>query len=123
MPKVRTFVVVPSLPDELQGLKDIAYNMCWAWDHDAIELFQRLDRELWTKSGHNPVKMLGQLSQERMTVVAKDAGFRAHLERVQQKMQAYLDSPRWYESVAGSDTPGALAYFSAEFGLHESLPI
>lgn len=123
MSKVRTFVVVPSLPEELQGLKDIAYNMCWGWDHDAIELFQRFDRELWTTTGHNPVKMLGQISQDRMNEVAGDAGFRAHLQRVQRKMQSYLDSPRWFDSIADRDAMGTLAYFSAEFGLHESLPI
>ena len=123
MPKTRTFVVVPLLPEELKGLRDIAYNMCWAWNHDAIELFQRLDRKLWTASGHNPVKMLGKLDQERMNAVCEDVGFRAHLERVEGQMQGYMESPRWYESLTGDGAGGTLAYFSAEFGLHESLPI
>ena len=123
MPKVRTFVVVPSLPEELNGLKDIAYNMSWAWDHDAIELFQRLDRQLWTDTGHNPVKMLGELSQGRIDAVAADAGFLAHLDRVERRMQSYMNASPWYDSVAGPDAPGPLAYFSAEFGLHESLPV
>ncbi len=135
MRKVRTFVVVPSLPEKLQPLKDIANNLFWGWDYEAVDLFRRLDRELWDKCGHNPVKMLGRLSQERLNAAAEDAGLLSHLERVHKKMQAYMEGPRWYDALehtvngdntvdsGNSEETGKIAYFSAEFGLHESLPL
>ncbi|MBN1765119.1 MAG: alpha-glucan family phosphorylase [Sedimentisphaerales bacterium] len=134
MKTIRTFVVVPSLPERLQPLKDIAYNMCWGWDHEAVDLFRRLDSDLWNKCQHNPVKLLGQLSQERLNAATEDAGLLAHLDRVCKKMQAYMDRPRWYDSQyrstdsgednnQGSAPNNIIAYFSAEFGLHDCLPL
>ncbi len=135
MRKTRTFVVVPSLPEKLQSLKDIANNLFWGWDYEAVDLFRRLDREMWDECGHNPVKMLGRLSQERLNAAAEDAGLLSHLERVHKKMQAYMEGPRWYDALehtvngdnagdsGNSEETGKIAYFSAEFGLHESLPL
>ena len=123
MRTVRTFVVVPSLPENLKFLKDIAYNAWWTWDADAVDLFLRLDRELWEATDHNPVKMLGKLSQQRLDKISRDDGFLAHLDRVCKKLDAYLNSPRWYNTVNKSKQSATIAYFSAEFGLHESMPI
>ena len=123
MRTIRTFVVVPSLPESLACLKEIAHNMCFCWDRDTIELFLRLDRDLWEQSGHNPVKMLGTISQERLNAAAEDQGFLAHLERAYKKMDSYLHSGSWYGRQSESEQIGTVAYFSAEFGLHESMPI
>lgn len=123
MHTVRTFVVVPSLPKGLEGLKDIAHNVWWAWNADAIDLFRRLDLSLWDKTNHSPVKMLGQISQERLDQVSKDDGFIAHLGRVVGRMREYMGGPSWYHSRVNSHHDDSIAYFSAEFGLHESLPI
>lgn len=123
MQAVRTFVVVPLLPESLQDLKKVAQNIWWGWDRDAVDLFQRLDLNLWKKCEHNPMKMLGKMSQDRLNEIAEDEGFLAHLDRVCKKMEAYINRPRWYDSIDTSQKPGMIAYFSAEFGLHESLPI
>ncbi len=123
MQTVRTFVVVPSLPESLQDLKKIANNMWWCWERDAVELFQRLDRDLWEKYYHNPIKLLGHVSQDRLNAMADDAGYLAHLDRVCKKMESYMNAPSWYDSIDASEKPGPIAYFSAEFGLHECLPI
>ena len=123
MRTVRTFVVVPSLPERLGDLRRIAYNLWWCWDHDAIDLFRRLDRKLWDECGHNPVKMLGQLTQEQLDEAASDEGVLAQMGRVGKKLEAYLNSPRWYDSVDSSEQTRPIAYFSAEFGFHECLPI
>lgn len=56
---IGSFQVMPTLPDELKALREIAYNLLWTWHQETIELFRRLDRELWETSGHNPVLMLG----------------------------------------------------------------
>ena len=66
MPNVSRFTVVPKLPTELARLSDIANNVWWCWDPDAIELFFRMDRSLWEKLDQNPVALLGALSQERL---------------------------------------------------------
>jgi starch phosphorylase len=123
MRTVRTFVVVPSLPENLHPLKDIAHNIWWSWDTDAVDLFRRLDRELWEATGHNPVKMLGKLSQHRLDTVSRDDGFLAHLDRVCRKLDNYLKSPRWYDTICPPQEQKTIAYFSAEYGLHESLPL
>ena len=75
---------------------------------NSLELFRRLDPALWEKCGHNPVKMLGQLSQDRMNLAETDKGLLAHLDRVSKRMDAYMTGSRWYETAAGSAHPEAV---------------
>ena len=72
MRPVQVFQVIPSLPAPLEGLRQLAYNLRWAWDHDTIELFRRLDSDLWESTGHNPVLMLGSIDQAELEAAAKD---------------------------------------------------
>ncbi len=119
-----TFRVIPSLPPKLERLRELAYNLLWAWSHEAIDLFRRLDRDLWESTGHNPVLMLGTIRQERLQQAADDDGFMAHFERVCREFDRYLTSTTtWYQKEHGEARPGPIAYFSAEFGLTESLGI
>lgn len=67
---IGTFNVIPSLPQNLERLRELAYNLYWTWSQDTFELFRRLDRELWDSTGHNPVMMLGKISQDRLQEVA-----------------------------------------------------
>lgn len=90
MKPIRTFEVIPSVPPRLERLRDLAHNLRWAWHHDTIELFRRLDDDLWEASGHNPILMLGTIDQERLEAVATDEGFLAHLDRVARDFDAYL---------------------------------
>ena len=103
MRPLRTFTVVPALPAPLERLRAVAYNVRWAWDHDAIELFRRLDSNLWESSGHNPVKMLASVDQERLAAAAADDSFLAHLDRV---AADFDDSARmcWFDRVHGAPT-------------------
>jgi len=123
MRTVRTFVVVPSLPEKLARLKEIAHNLWWSWNYDAVDLFRRLDSELWEQCGHNPVKMLGQLSQERIDSATEDAGLLAHLDRICKKMDSYLSGSGLDGELKKNKKDDIIAYFSAEFGINESLPI
>ena len=66
MPKVRNFTVLPALPNPLKDLEIIARNMFWSWNSEFVELFKRIDSNLWTACGHNPVKLLGNTSQEQL---------------------------------------------------------
>ena len=70
MKPVRTFSVVPSLPPALEWLRPLAYNLWWAWNHDAIDLFRRLDQRLWDSSGHNPAAMHGAVAQAVLEAAA-----------------------------------------------------
>ena len=125
MKPVHTFSVVPSLPTALEPLRRIAYNLRWCWSNDSLELFRRLDRDLWEKTGHNPVLVLGTIDQSKLEAAARDDAFISHLQRVDSILGAYLaaDSTWFRRAQAGSDTTPLIAYFSAEFGLTECLSI
>lgn len=123
MPTVRSFTVLPALPEVLKDLEVIARNMFWSWNPDFVELFKRIDTSLWSSCGHNPVKMLGTVPQAKLDALADNKGFLGQLERVSEKLRLYLSKPAWYEKVCGKADEPAIAYFSAEFGVHECLPI
>ncbi len=113
--------VVPSLPENLEKLRDIAYNIHWSWNPDSRELFRRLDRELWDETNHNPVMILGKISQERLEEMSHDDGFIAHLQRVHNKLNEYLTEKTWFQKKYNFDDEFNIVYFSAEFGLTECL--
>lgn len=119
MRPVSTFVVTPTIPAELLPLKELAYNFWWCWNPDAIELFRRLDPQQWETVRHNPVALLGSLSQERLQFLAKRPEFVNEASAVHKKFRTYMESRGWYSTL---EAPPAsyIAYFCAEFGIHES---
>src|SRR6185369_16925543 len=122
MRPLQTFQVVPAIPAPLANLRDVVFNLHWSWDHDAIELFRRLDSGLWESTGHNPVRMLGSIDQNRLEAAARDDSFLAHMERVS---AAFAPSGRrtWFTRAYPTANELVVAYFSAEFGLTECLSI
>jgi starch phosphorylase len=127
-----TFRVIPALPTKLERLRDLAHNLWWSWNHEAIQLFRRLDRDLWESTGHNPVLILGSIRQERLQIMADDDGFVAYVDRVCRVFDRYMaKESTWYDKAfaAASEDKSSeagkprIAYFSAEFGLTESLGI
>lgn len=123
MATVSKFTVVPRLPERLQALSDIAHNLWWCWNHDAIDLFHRLDRDLWTEVNQSPCAMLGRMSQLRLEDLAEDDSFLAHMDRVAASLKTYMASNTWKERNPEAPENFRVAYMSAEFGLHESLRI
>ncbi len=124
MQPIFTFNVSPSLPSQLEPLRKLAYNLHWDWNVETKDLFRRLDRDLWESSRHNPVLMLGTISQERLQEVAEDEGFLAQMERAAQQLDDYLSERTWYRKHrASDDRQECYAYFSAEFGLTDCMPI
>ena len=118
------FSVVPQLPSPLEPLREIAYNLWWSWNPDAIAIFRELNPELWEKCGHNPASLLRHIEQRRLLAAAKDAAYVARVHAVMEKLQAYLAKPdRWFRTQFPNDKDTLVAYFSAEFGFHESLQI
>jgi glycogen phosphorylase len=119
---VATVDVSPNLPSSLERLRELAYNLRWAWDHETIALFRRLDRDLWEQTERNPVWMLGLISQEALQVAAEDEAFMAHLERVSTSFDHYVqDLSTWYQRHYGEFEKPFVAYFSMEYGLTECL--
>ena len=123
MPTVRSFTVLPALPEPLQDLEMIAKNMFWSWNPEYAELFKRIDNNLWTSCGHNPVRLIGSVSQEKLNALAENQGFLGQLQRAVEKLKTYLEKPTWYQAACSENAEPMIAYFSAEFGVHECLPI
>lgn len=110
--------VVPDLPNDLERLRELAYNLRWSWDHDAIGLFRRLDPQLWRDTEYNPVMLLGRISQQRIQEVLQDVSFMTQLEQIYQDLQRYMnDKNTWYRLQHGEKGTPFIAYFSMEFGI------
>src|SRR3954471_20236635 len=96
-------------------------NLRWSWHPETRDLFEALDSDLWVACGGDPVKVLGEVSAERLATLAKDRRFLRRLQDVVDDLQDYLGADLWYQSL-GPDAPRCIAYFSAEFGITEVLP-
>jgi starch phosphorylase len=121
MKALRSFTVRPSLPAELSALEELAFNLRWSWDDQTRDLFRWVDPDLWDASVHDPVRLLGLVSRERLDALARDAGFKRFLGEVRSELQRYLDGDRWFQTK-GSSPLGLVAYFSPEFGIAEAVP-
>ncbi|HUH14037.1 MAG TPA: alpha-glucan family phosphorylase [Longimicrobiales bacterium] len=120
-----TVNVKAALPARLAGLKRLALNLRWSWDLDTVRLWRRMDPDAWERSGHDPVRMLRGLERERLAALADDDDFLAHYDRVLADLETYLAREgTWYaRRFPDMADAGAVAYFSAEYGLTECLPI
>jgi starch phosphorylase len=123
MQPIRTFNVSPALPPRLEPLRKLAYNLHWDWNVESKDLFRRLDPDLWESSHHNPVLMLGTISQARLLEVVEDEGFLAQMDRAARQLEDYLSEHTWYEKKRSNKPKECYAYFSAEFGLTDCLPV
>ncbi len=119
MHPLRILVVTPTLPPPLASLRELAYNYWWSWDRDAQDLFARIDPDLWERVHHNPLLLLQRIPQARLEELAHDDDFLAFLHYVYQRFQASQEAPSRYSLPSGS-TLETIAYFCAEYGIHES---
>ena len=124
MQPIHTFNVVPKLPEVLEPLREIALNLWWTWQPDARKLFRHLDPVLWHKTNHSPLRMLQLCRQARLREVAGDEDFKREMTSILERFRAYMRRPdTWGKLRKGaSSLQNPVAYFSAEFGFHESVP-
>src|SRR5438445_9293541 len=123
MPTFQTYNVTPILPTALEPLREMSFNLWWTWEPTARRLFRHLDPELWNRTNHNPVRMLQLSRQSRLEELAQDKTFLRELKQVFEEFEKYLGRHDTYgKTGAGSAIKNPIAYFSAEFGFHESIP-
>jgi starch phosphorylase len=118
---IRRFTVRTVLPEPLEPLASIATNLRWSWHPETQDLFARIDHALWEQVGHDPVRLLGEVSTQRWADLAADGDFVGHVRWIADGLHDYLTGDRWYQSL-GDQAPRAIAYFSPEFGITEVLP-
>jgi starch phosphorylase len=113
-----------TLPQRIGRLGELAYNVWWSWNPDASALFQYLDKTLWALTQNNPVKLLRQIAPARLEAVASDPAFLRRYDGVLLSFERELSSQGdWFPETYPQFKNRTIAYFSAEFGVHNSLPI
>jgi glycogen phosphorylase len=118
---IRRFTIHPVLPEALEPLRSLMLNLRWSWHASTRELFAAIDPDSRELAEQDPVALLGQLPQGRLTKLAADPAFLERLAETTRELQDYLTEPRWYQSEPGT-RPAAIAYFSPEYGITAALP-
>ncbi len=112
------------LPKRLARLGELAYNLWWTWQPEAGRLFGRLDYALWERLGHNPIRLLREIGRARLNQAAKDKEYLAIYDRIFEQFDSYIaQTDTWAATAHPELSNRPIAYFSMEFGLHETLPI
>jgi len=98
MQALRSFTIRPKLPEELAALEDLAMNLRWSWDAQTRDLFRWVDPDAWDATVHDPVRLLGLVSRERLESLVKDPAFMRFLGDVHDELQRYLAAPLWFQA-------------------------
>lgn len=112
-----------ALPDSISRLEELAYNMWFSWNDDAVELFRSVDPAKWEEVYHNPVRILQETAPAALEALTANADFMNLYRQVTSRWDEYLNRYTWYMQEYPDQKKKLIAYFSAEFGFHESMPI
>ena len=115
-PDWKKIYVQAKIPAELEPLRELSMNLWWSWNYEATDLFKSIDNDLWISSGHNPVALLTRLSYEKLQELKENQDFMAKMKSVYSAFNAYM-------AEAENKPEDMVAYFSMEYGLHESVKI
>ena len=116
--------VNPQLPKKIEKLSEIANNLWWSWNTEFLKLFKTIDIDLWEQCGKNPVKFLKLVDQEKLEKIAEDPEFLKEYNKNVENFEDYMDSKNtWFRKKFPENKSNEIAYFSAEYGLDEILPI
>lgn len=117
-------IVNPQLPKRINKLQEISYNLWWSWNTEFLRLFKIIDIDLWERIEKNPVKFLKLVTQEKLEAVCKNEEFLSQYDDVVENYENYMKSKSTYFSKKyPNNTNDLIAYFSAEYGLDQILPI
>lgn len=123
MPTFRRYTVQARLPSSLERLRALSRNLWWSWSPIAQNLFVKIDPELWEEVHGNPIELLSRASQSRLDELAADDIFLSQLDAAWERFEHYMHQPGWFARHFPKERNTRIAYFSMEYGLHESLPI
>ena len=116
--------VNPQLPKRIEKLLDIANNLWWSWNTNFLKLFKEIDIDIWERVGKNPVKFLKKVSQEKLEQAAENSEFLKQYDKFVKDFEDYMKSKNtWFNKKYPNKSNDLIAYFSAEYGLDEILPI
>ena len=116
--------VVPQLPKRIAKLTEISNNLWWSWNTEFLKLFKTIDRDLWESVDKNPSKFLKLVSQEKIEKISTDSNFLTEYDKVVENFDNYMNSKdTWFNKNYPNSKDDLIAYFSAEYGLDEILPI
>ncbi len=118
------FEVVRELPEALQPLRELAYNFRWCWHPETRALFRDIDRERWEQVEHNPVELLNSLTHSDVARISQDELLQTKIQRAHRDLTEYMNGETWFDrTFPGERATNQIAYFCAEFGINECLPI
>jgi starch phosphorylase len=120
---IKVLDVKPKIPEALQAIKDLSDNVWFVWNHEARDLFKRMNPDLWDHSRKNPVELLCRLKQSELESLATDKAFIAHMERVKEEFDRYMNEESDPTIFGKVGRPFSVAYFIAECGVADCLPI
>jgi len=112
------------LPDNLKKLKEIALNLWWSWNVDSLKLYKMIDPDLWIKVKNNPVKFIQDVSHKKLSEAVNNQEFMDKYYQIANKFDDYMNSSStWFSENFPDKKDNIIAYFSAEYGLDEILPV
>ena len=113
-----------SLPRRIGKLGQLAYNLWWVWNPEGQMLFSQIDKALWDRVNHNPVAFLHKVDRPRLNAMTNDRYYLEYYDRVLRSFDAYIKAEdTWFNHTYPNLSGKQIAYFSFEFGLHESIPV
>ena len=116
--------VNPQLPKRIDKLSEISYNLWWAWNTEFLKLFKEMDIDLWESTNKNPIKFLKSVTQEKLEKASQDTEFLKKYDKVVENFENYMKSKNnWFDKKYPENKNNIIAYFSAEYGLDQTLPI
>ncbi len=121
--RVKQLLVLPSVPERIKPLQEMANNLWYSWNWDLVKLFIHLDADLWEETAQNPIEMLSRLPQQRLLKAAEDESFLANLNKTYARYQNYLEQKRWFHFKYPHLSDSTIAYFSLEYGMDTGLPV
>ena len=117
-------IVKPQLPKSINRLDEMANNLWWSWNTEYLRLLKKMDRDLWENVQKNPVKFLKRVTQEKLEKAANDNSFVKEYEKILKNYEDYMNSKdTWFNKKYPENKNDLIAYFSAEYGLDETIPI
>ena len=116
--------VNPQLPKRIEKLSEVANNLWWSWNTEFLRLFQKIDKDLWEESDKNPIKFLKRVSQEKLDNASKNILFLKEYDKIIDNFENYINSKNtWFSNKFPENKNDLIAYFSAEYGLDQTIPI